>query len=165
MPAENGKLEALAARAREEITQAGTAQALAQVRAAYLGRKGSVSELLRGIGKLAPDERAREGVFLAFQYPVEIPGVTNSYFLKASVNAVRKHRGEEELDAIDFLELVREKMASVEMDEKFLNRAINVVCALPPAKQALASKQLRSRFVDYLLASRARSRSSSRSGR
>jgi Fe-S cluster assembly ATP-binding protein len=64
-------------------------------------------------------------VFLAFQYPVEIPGVTNSYFLKASLNAVRKHRGEEELDAMDFLELVREKMKAVEMDEKFLHRAIN----------------------------------------
>jgi hypothetical protein len=59
---------------------------------------------------LEPEERAREGVFLAFQYPVELPGVNNTYFLKASVNAVRKHRGEEELDAIDFLELVNDKM-------------------------------------------------------
>src|SRR5476649_2782925 len=59
---------------------------------------------------LAPEERAREGVFLAFQYPVEIPGVNNTYFLKAAYNAVRKHRGEEELDAMDFMKLVRQKM-------------------------------------------------------
>jgi Fe-S cluster assembly ATP-binding protein len=76
------------------------------------------------LGK-SPEQRAREGIFLAFQYPVEIPGVTNSYFLKAALNAVRKHRGEQEYDAMEFLELVREKMKLVEMDEKFLNRAIN----------------------------------------
>jgi Fe-S cluster assembly ATP-binding protein len=74
---------------------------------------------------LSPEERAREGIFLAFQYPVEIPGVTNSYFMKAAVNAVRKHRGEEELDAIDFLDLVRKKLELVQMDEKFLTRAVN----------------------------------------
>ena len=71
------------------------------------------------------EERAVDGVFLAFQYPVEIPGVANSYFMKAALNAARKHRGEEELDAMDFLQLVREKMKAVEMDEKFLHRAIN----------------------------------------
>jgi Fe-S cluster assembly ATP-binding protein len=86
---------------------------------------GSVSYDGKNLLELAPEQRAREGVFLAFQYPVEIPGVTNSYFMKASVNALRKHRGEEELDAMDFLQLVREKMKSVEMDEKFLHRAIN----------------------------------------
>src|SRR5438128_1885913 len=59
--------------------------------------------------EMEPEERAREGVFLAFQYPVEIPGVNNTYFLKAAVNAIRKHRGEEELDAMDFMKLVREK--------------------------------------------------------
>jgi Fe-S cluster assembly ATP-binding protein len=74
---------------------------------------------------LSPEERARSGMFLAFQYPVEIPGVTNAYFMKAALNAVRKHRGQEELDAIDFLALVREKLALVDMDEKFLNRAVN----------------------------------------
>jgi Fe-S cluster assembly ATP-binding protein len=74
---------------------------------------------------LEPEERAREGVFLAFQYPVELPGVNNTYFLKASVNAVRKHRGEEELDAIDFLELVKDKMKSLEIDASFLNRPVN----------------------------------------
>ncbi len=74
---------------------------------------------------MEPDERAREGVFLAFQYPVEIPGVSTNYFLKAAVNAKRKHNGQEELDAVDFLELVKEKAALVELDSKLLNRAVN----------------------------------------
>ena len=75
--------------------------------------------------ELAPEERAREGVFLAFQYPVEIPGVSNVYLLKAAVNAVRKHRGLPELDAMDFLSLVKDKMKLVEMNEQFLYRAVN----------------------------------------
>jgi Fe-S cluster assembly ATP-binding protein len=79
----------------------------------------------RDLTQLAPEERARAGIFLAFQYPVEIPGVSNSYFLKASLNAVRKARGEPELDAMDFLALVREKAKRVEMDEKLLQRAVN----------------------------------------
>jgi Fe-S cluster assembly ATP-binding protein len=87
--------------------------------------RGQVLYRGRDLLAMPPEERAREGIFLAFQYPVEIPGVTNSYFLKASLNAIRRHRGEEELDAIDFLQLVREKMKLVEMDEKFLHRAIN----------------------------------------
>ena len=66
---------------------------------------------------MAPEERAREGIFLAFQYPVEIPGVSNMYFLKAALNAIRKHRGLEELDAMDFLSLVKEKMKLLEMDQ------------------------------------------------
>src|SRR5262245_24688729 len=74
---------------------------------------------------MAPEDRAREGIFLAFQYPVEIPGVSNVYFLKAAVNAIRKHRGLEELDAVDFLSLVREKLALVEMDESLLHRSVN----------------------------------------
>ena len=74
---------------------------------------------------LSPEDRARAGIFLAFQYPVEIPGVANSYFLKASLNAIRKARGESELDAMDFLALVREKVKRVEMDEKLLQRAVN----------------------------------------
>ena len=74
---------------------------------------------------LDPEERAREGVFLAFQYPVEIPGVNNVYFLKAAVNAVRRHRGEPELDAMDFLGLVKAKLKLVALDEKLLNRAVN----------------------------------------
>jgi Fe-S cluster assembly ATP-binding protein len=72
-----------------------------------------------------PEERAREGLFLAFQYPVEIPGVTNSYFLKAALNAIRKHRGLEELDAVEFLQLARERMKLVEMDPAFLSRNVN----------------------------------------
>ena len=71
------------------------------------------------------EERARAGVFMAFQYPVEIPGVSNAHFLKTALNAVRVHRGLEELDAVDFLELVKEKMAGVEMDPAFLHRAVN----------------------------------------
>ena len=74
---------------------------------------------------MAPEERAREGVFLAFQYPVEIPGVNNVYLLKAAYNAIRKQRGEEELDAMDFLALVKAKMQFMEMDPSFLNRAVN----------------------------------------
>jgi len=73
----------------------------------------------------SPEERACKGIFLAFQYPVEIPGIANSYFLKAALNAVRANRGEEELDAIDFLAVIREKMKLVEMDEKFMSRSVN----------------------------------------
>jgi len=79
----------------------------------------------RDLLALPPEERAREGIFLAFQYPVEIPGVSNAYFLKAALNAVRRHRGEAELDAIEFLSLAREKMKLVEMDEKLMSRSIN----------------------------------------
>ena len=87
--------------------------------------QGDVRYQGRDLGELEAEERAREGIFLAFQYPVEIPGVANSYFLKASLNAIRAHRGEEELDAIDFLTLVREKMKLVEMPEDLMNRSIN----------------------------------------
>ena len=75
--------------------------------------------------EVEPEIRAREGVFLAFQYPVEIPGVANNYFLRSAVNASREHRGEEELDAIDFLTLLKEKMKIVEMPEDMMSRAIN----------------------------------------
>ncbi len=75
--------------------------------------------------ELDPEERAREGLFLAFQYPVEIPGVSNSYFLKAALNAVRKHRGEQELDAIEFMKLVKEKLALLGIDTSFLSRSVN----------------------------------------
>ena len=71
------------------------------------------------------EERARLGVFLAFQYPVELPGVNNAYFLRAALNAVRKHRGLEELDAVDFLQLLREKMKLVELPDALINRAVN----------------------------------------
>jgi Fe-S cluster assembly ATP-binding protein len=75
--------------------------------------------------EMAPEERAREGVFLAFQYPVEIPGVSNTYFLRAAVNAVRKHRGQPEIDAIDFLKLVKQKVKLVGLDETLLQRPVN----------------------------------------
>jgi Fe-S cluster assembly ATP-binding protein len=74
---------------------------------------------------MEPEERAREGVFMAFQYPVEIPGVSNTYFLKAALNAVRKHRGLPEMDALEFLQLVRQRMKLVQMDESLLNRPVN----------------------------------------
>jgi Fe-S cluster assembly ATP-binding protein len=74
---------------------------------------------------LSPEDRAREGIFLAFQYPVEIPGVSNMYFLKAALNTVRKYRGLEEYDAMDFLNVVREKMKLMDMDQALLNRPVN----------------------------------------
>jgi Fe-S cluster assembly ATP-binding protein len=75
--------------------------------------------------EMDPETRAREGVFLAFQYPVEIPGVANNYFLRTAVNAIRDHRGLDELDAMDFLSLLKEKMALVEMPQEMMSRAIN----------------------------------------
>ena len=86
---------------------------------------GSASYQGRDLLALPPEERAREGVFLAFQYPVEIPGVNNAYLLKAALNAVRKSRGQSELDAYEFLGLVRGKMALMEMEESFLQRGVN----------------------------------------
>ena len=74
---------------------------------------------------MPPEQRAQEGIFMAFQYPVEIPGVSNSYFLKAALNTIRKSRGLEELDAMDFLAMVKQKLALVEMDPAFLNRPVN----------------------------------------
>ena len=94
-------------------------------REGYEVTQGTVDYCGRNLLALAPEERAREGVFLAFQYPVEIPGVNNTYFLKAALNAVRKHRGELELDAMDFLKLVRAKLKLMEMDESLINRSVN----------------------------------------
>ena len=87
--------------------------------------RGRVSYQGRDLLSLEPEERARQGFFLAFQYPVEIPGVNNTYFLKAAVNAVRKHRGEPELDAVDFLRVIKEKIALLEMDPSLLKRSLN----------------------------------------
>jgi Fe-S cluster assembly ATP-binding protein len=101
---------------------------LAQViagRETYEVTEGSITYKGIDLLELSAEERAREGVFLAFQYPVEIPGVSTSYFLKAAVNAVRRHRGESEVDATTFLKLVREKMALLKMDTSFMNRAVN----------------------------------------
>jgi Fe-S cluster assembly ATP-binding protein len=74
---------------------------------------------------MKPEEAACEGVFLAFQYPVEIPGIGNAYFLRSALNAIRKYRGQEEMDAMDFLPMLREKMKLLDMDEKYLNRSVN----------------------------------------
>jgi Fe-S cluster assembly ATP-binding protein len=74
---------------------------------------------------MSPETRAREGIFLAFQYPVEIPGISTTYFLKAAVNAIRKHRGLEELDAMEFLALIKDKLKLVEMDQNLINRPLN----------------------------------------
>jgi len=101
---------------------------LAQVlmgRETYEVTQGSVQYAGQDLLELSSEERAREGIFLAFQYPVEIPGVSTSYFLKAAVNAVRKHRGQPELDAVSFLKLVKEKMNLLKMDQSFMNRAVN----------------------------------------
>jgi Fe-S cluster assembly ATP-binding protein len=94
-------------------------------REGYQVTDGSVRYEGKDLLALSPEERAREGVFLAFQYPVEIPGVNNVYLLKAAFNAARKHHGEDELDAMDFLALVKAKMQFMEMDPSFLNRAVN----------------------------------------
>jgi len=94
-------------------------------RPGYTVTSGEVLYKGRDLLAMSPEERAREGVFLAFQYPVEIPGVSNVYFLKAAVNAVRKHRGQPELDAIDFLALVKEKSKVVDIDESLVKRPVN----------------------------------------
>ncbi len=101
---------------------------LAQVlagRELYVVTAGEVIYDGKDLLAMSPEDRARNGIFLAFQYPVEIPGVSNLYFLKAALNTIRKSRGEEELDAMDFLNLVREKMKLMEMDQTLLNRPVN----------------------------------------
>ena len=94
-------------------------------RPGYRITAGTVSFDGRDLLSLEPEERAREGVFLGFQYPVEIPGVNNVYLLKAALNAVRKQRGLPEVDAFEFLNLIREKMQLMRMDESFLSRGVN----------------------------------------
>ena len=101
---------------------------LAQVLAghpAFAVTRGEVVYEGRNLLEMPPEERARAGVFLAFQYPIEIPGVSNAQFLKAAVNEVRTRQGLDELDAMEFLELLREKLALVEMDQSFVSRAVN----------------------------------------
>ena len=94
-------------------------------RPGYTVTSGQVLYEGKDLTRLEPEERAREGIFLAFQYPIEIPGVSNNYFLKASVNAVRTHRGEAELDAMEFLSMCQQKMKAVEMPSDLMNRSIN----------------------------------------
>lgn len=87
--------------------------------------QGEVLFLGENLLELEPEERARRGLFLAFQYPVEIPGVSNTYFLRAALNSIRKSRGEEEVDAIEFMKMVREKMKLLHMDESLISRPVN----------------------------------------
>ncbi|MFI5184653.1 MAG: Fe-S cluster assembly ATPase SufC [Vicinamibacteria bacterium] len=94
-------------------------------RPGYTVTAGQVRYKGKDLLALSPEERAREGVFLAFQYPVEIPGVSNVYFLKAAMNAIRNHRGLPELDAIDFLNLVKEKSRIVDLDDSLVKRPVN----------------------------------------
>ena len=91
----------------------------------YVVHDGTVEFLGKNLLDLEPEERAREGIFLGFQYPVEIPGVNNAYLLKAAVNAKRKHQGLDEIDAFEFLKIARETMAVLDMDPSFLNRGVN----------------------------------------
>ncbi|HET7791607.1 MAG TPA: Fe-S cluster assembly ATPase SufC [Gemmatimonadales bacterium] len=101
---------------------------LAQVLAGHPGYAvtgGSVRYAGHDLFELDPEERAREGLFLAFQYPVAIRGITNSYFLRSAVNAVRKHRGDEELDPLDFMQLLEDKLKVIGWDDSFLSRAVN----------------------------------------
>jgi Fe-S cluster assembly ATP-binding protein len=94
-------------------------------REGYEVTRGNATYLGEDLLALAPEERARRGVFLAFQYPVEIPGVNNAYLLKAALNAIRKERGLPELDAFEFLQLIKDKMKLMQMDESFLSRGVN----------------------------------------
>src|SRR5262245_44061572 len=101
---------------------------LAQVlagRDVYEVTEGTVRYNGKDLLEMSPEDRAREGVFMAFQYPVEIPGVSNLYFLKAALNTIRKERGLAELDAMDFLALVKDRMKLMDMDQTMLNRAVN----------------------------------------
>ena len=101
---------------------------LAQVlsrREAYQVTAGQVAFNGKDLLAMKPEEAACEGVFMAFQYPVEVPGIGNTYFLRTALNAIRKYRGDEEMDAIDFLPMFREKLKLLEMDEKLINRSVN----------------------------------------
>ncbi len=100
------------------------AQVLAR-REAYNITEGEVLYDGKDLLAVKPEEAACEGIFMAFQYPVEIPGISNAYFLRSALNAIRKHRGLEEMDAMDFLPMFREKLKLLEMDEKLMNRSLN----------------------------------------
>jgi Fe-S cluster assembly ATP-binding protein len=100
------------------------AQVLAR-RENYDVTAGKISYEGKDLLEMKPEDAACEGIFLAFQYPVEIPGITNAYFLRSSLNAIRKYRGLDEVDAVDFLPLLREKAKLLEMDEKLMNRSVN----------------------------------------
>jgi Fe-S cluster assembly ATP-binding protein len=100
------------------------AQVLAR-RESYEVTAGSISFDGKDLLQMKPEDAACEGLFMAFQYPVEIPGISNAYFLRSALNAIRKYRGEEEIDAVDFLPFLREKVKLLAMDEKLMNRSVN----------------------------------------
>lgn len=100
------------------------AQVLAR-RESFTVTQGEISFNGKNLLELKPEEAAAEGLFMAFQYPIEVPGINNAYFIRSAVNAIRKYRGEEEMDAMDFLPAYKEKMKVLEMDERFLSRAVN----------------------------------------
>src|SRR6202451_3961103 len=100
------------------------AQVLAR-RESYEVTSGEVLFDGKDLLAMKPEDAACEGVFLAFQYPVEIPGISNAYFLRSALNAIRRYRGQEEMDAMDFLPLMRQKLKLLEMDEKLMNRSVN----------------------------------------
>ncbi len=102
-----------------------TLAAILAGRDGYDVTEGTVTYLGKDLLELDPEERAREGVFLAFQYPVEIPGVNSTYFLKAALNEIRKHKGQTELDAIEFLNIVKDKIKLLELNEDLLKRSVN----------------------------------------
>jgi Fe-S cluster assembly ATP-binding protein len=106
-----------------------TLAAILAGREGYKITQGRVDYCGKELLELAPEERAREGLFLAFQYPVEIPGVNSTYFLKAAYNELQKHRGQPELDAADFLVFVREKVKLLDLDDSLLKRAVNEGCS------------------------------------
>jgi Fe-S cluster assembly ATP-binding protein len=100
------------------------AQVLAR-RESYQVTEGTIAFNGKDLLAMKPEEAACEGIFMAFQYPVEIPGISNAYFLRSAINAIRKHRGQDELDAMDFLPFFREKLKLLDMDEKLMNRSLN----------------------------------------
>jgi Fe-S cluster assembly ATP-binding protein len=92
---------------------------------AYVVTSGTATFDGKDLLTMSPEDRARDGLFMAFQYPVEIPGINNAYFLKAALNAVRRHRGQQELDAVEFMQLVKEKAKLLDIDREMLNRSVN----------------------------------------
>jgi len=100
------------------------AQVLAR-RETYIVTRGEITFNGKDLLAMKPEDAACEGIFLAFQYPVEIPGISNAYFLRSALNAIRRYRGQDEMDAIDFLPLMREKLKLLDMDEKLMNRSVN----------------------------------------
>jgi Fe-S cluster assembly ATP-binding protein len=94
-------------------------------RSDYEVTNGEVTFLGKDLLEMSPEERAREGIFLAFQYPIEIPGVSTTNFLKSAINEIRKHRGQDNLDAVSFLKMMKEKMKTVEIDQSLLSRSLN----------------------------------------